>query len=71
MVTENVMKILQKIYKDIEEFIDLVGLEYTEDDEYVCNNTDQVDDEWCDREMLVSISTAYDDIDYFLPEKSK
>ena len=39
---------------------------YTDDDEYVCNNRDQVDEEWCDEEMLRSIEHAYQDIGFFL-----
>lgn len=70
MITEAVMEILKKIHKDIEEFIDLVGLEYIVDNgEYICHNRDQVDEEWCDEDMLDSISTAYNDIDYFIGGK--
>ena len=71
MVTEAVMEILKKIHDDIQQFMDLVGLEYTEDDEYVCNNRDQVDEDWCDRDMLDSIATAYNDIDYFIKGELK
>ena len=69
MITEEVMEILKQIHKDIDKFIELVDLEYTEDDEYVCHNRDQVDEEWCDRDMLDSIATAYNDIDYFIEGK--
>ena len=68
MITEEVMEILQKIKEDIEKFVNLVGLEYTDDNKYVCNNKNQVDEDWCDEEMLDSIATAYNDIDYFLSE---
>ena len=66
MITEEVMKALEKLYEDLSAFIDLVGLEYTDDDEYVCNNRDQVDEEWCDEEMLASIENSYQDIGFFL-----
>ena len=71
MVPEKTIKALQKIYEALGEFIELVGLEYTEDDEYVCHNRDQVDEEWCDDEMLESIDCAYSDIGYFLPKEYK
>lgn len=66
MVTEEVMEALRKIYSDLDAFIKLVGLEYAEDDEYICKNADQVNEDWCDRDMLDSISTAHGDIGYFL-----
>ena len=66
MVTKKVMELLKKIYKDLDEFIDLIGLEYTEDGEYVCHNRDQVDEEWCDDEMLESIDCLHSDLEYFL-----
>lgn len=67
MVTEEVMEILGKIYDDLEKFINLVGLEYDlDEDEYICHNEDQVDEEWCDRDMLSSIDCAYSDIGFFL-----
>lgn len=66
MVTEEVMEMLNKIYNDLENLINLIDLEYTDDDEYVCNNRDQVDEEWCDEEMLISIEHAYQDIGFFL-----
>lgn len=66
MITKKVIKRLEKIYDALEKFINLVELEYTDDDEYVCNNRDQVDEEWCDEEMLASIENAYQDIGYFL-----
>lgn len=70
MVTQEVIDTLEKIYTDIDKFIKLVGLNYNGDDEkYMCSNTDQVDKDWCDREMLDSISTAYDDIGFFLNKK--
>ena len=66
MVTKEVIKALEKIYEAIDEFIRLVDLEYTDEDEYVCHNRDQVDEEWCDYEMLESISCAHGDIGFFL-----
>ena len=69
MVTKEVWELLQRIHKDIDEFIQLVGLEYTDNDEYICHNREQVDEEWCDEEMLDSICTAYNDLDYFLRGK--
>ena len=69
MVTEEVMQTLKKIYEDLDIFINLVGLEYTDDDEYVCNNKDQVDEEWCDEEMLASIENSYQDIGFFLGKR--
>ena len=65
-VTTEVWNLLEKIYADLDQFVNLVGLEYTEDDEYVCHNTDQVDEEWCDEEMLASLDTAHADLGYFL-----
>lgn len=70
METQEVIDILEKIYADIDKFIKLVGLDYNGDDEeYICLNTDQVDKDWCDREMLESISTVYDDIGFFLNKR--
>lgn len=66
MVTEKVMELLKEIYKNLDELVNLIGLEYTEDEEYVCHNRDQVDEEWCDEEMLESISCAHSDIGYFV-----
>lgn len=66
MITQEVMDALKKIYESLEAFINLVGLEYTDEDEYVCHNTDQVDEEWCDEEMLISIEHAHADIGFFL-----
>lgn len=67
MVTKEVMEILEKIYEDIDTFIKLVGLEYDPDEEeYVCQNEDQVDEDWCDQYMLDSISTAFNDISFYL-----
>ena len=66
MVTEEVMEALEKLYEALDVFVKLVGLEYTDDDEYVCNNRDQVDEEWCDDEMLESIENAHADLGYFL-----
>ena len=69
MITEEVMEMLNKIYNDLEKLVNLIGLEYTDDDEYVCNNRDQVDEEWCDEEMLRSIEHAYQDIGFFLGKR--
>ena len=66
MVTQEVMDLLSKLYDVLDEFVNLVGLEYTDDDEYVCHNRDQVDERWCDDEMLASIENAHVDIAYFL-----
>lgn len=67
MVTEEVMKQLEDIWKKLGDFIDLVGLFYdSAEDEYVCYNRNQVDEDWCDREMLEDIENAREDIGYFL-----
>lgn len=65
-ITPEVWNQLQKLYKDLDSVVNLIGLEYTEDDEYVCNNTDQVDEGWCDYEMLESLSCLHSDLGYFL-----
>ena len=66
MVTEEVMQALDKLQTALGDFIFLVGLEYTDDDEYICNNRGQVDEDWCDEEMLASIDQAFVDISFFL-----
>ena len=67
MVTEEVMEMLEKLYGVLDEFMELVGLEYDyEEEEYICHNRDQVDEEWCDDEMLASIENAHADIAFFL-----
>lgn len=68
MVTQKVIDELNKVYKKLEDIKNLIGLEYI-DDEYVCKNKDQVDDEWCDEEMLHSIEYAYQDIGFFLGKR--
>ena len=65
-ITDKVRKKLESVYKELDELIDLIGLEYTDDDEYVCHNTDQ---EWCDYEMLESIENGWQDIGYFLGKR--
>ena len=66
MITDEVMELIKVLYGNLEELIELIGLEYTDNDEYVCHNTDQVDEKWCDEEMLADIENAYQDIGYFL-----
>lgn len=66
MVTKEVWKALEELHKMLGEFIDLVELEYTDDDEYVCHNEDQVDEEWCDVEVLEDIMNSFTDIGMFL-----
>ena len=68
-ITNEVWEKLESVYKELDELIGLIGLEYTDDDEYVCHNTDQVDEEWCDYEMLESINCAWQDIGYFLGKR--
>jgi len=66
-ITPKVYEQCKKVYKELDTLIKLIGLEYDFDsDEYICTNTDQVDEDWCDREMLSSIDTAYADLKYFL-----
>ena len=69
MITEQVMQSLEELYKALEKVINLVGLEYTDNDEYVCNNRDQVDEEWCDEDMLADIENSYQDIGFFLGKR--
>lgn len=67
MVTQEVMDMLKELYGVLDKFVNLVGLRYDHDeDEYVCDNRDQVDEEWCDDEMLASIENAHADIRFFL-----
>ena len=65
-VTPEVWNQLEKVYADVTKLVDLIGLEYTDDDEYVCNNTDQVDPEWCDEDLLSSLDTLRMDLGYYL-----
>lgn len=70
MVTNKVWILLDKVYENLKELSDLIGLVYDYDsEEYVCKNKDQVDDNWCDREMLASIDHAINDIEYFLGKR--
>ena len=66
MVTKEVWEALEEIYRALDKFVKLVDLEYTDDDEYVCHNREQVDEVWCDYDMLESINNAHGDIRYFL-----
>lgn len=67
MVTTEVMEILKKLYDVLNSFVNLVGLEYDFDnDEYICINKDQVDERWCDDDMLRSIENAHTDLGFFL-----
>ena len=68
-VTNEVWNQLQKVYAELDKFVNLVGLEYVVEDDfegYVCHNQDQVDEEWCDDEMLASLENAHADLKYFL-----
>lgn len=64
-VTQEVWDQLEKVYADLDTLVNMIGLDYDGDD-YVCTNTDQVDPEWCDEEMLDSIDAARADLKYFL-----
>ena len=67
MVTKEVMEMLKRLYETLDSFVNLVGLEYDyEEEEYFCHNRNQVDEHWCDKEMLASIENAYADIGFFL-----
>ena len=68
-ITDEAWNQLQKLYTELDKFVKLVGLEYTEDGEYVCTNSDQVDDDWCDYEMLASLENAHADLGYFLGKR--
>ena len=71
MVTEEVMDALEKLYKVLDDFVNLVGLKYDyEEDEYICTNRNQVDERWCDDEMLASIENAHVDIKFFLRKEN-
>lgn len=65
-ITNEAWNQLQTIYADLDKFVKLVGLEYTDDDEYVCTNSDQVDEDWCDEELLASLENAHTDLGFFL-----
>lgn len=70
MVTDKVWIKLNKLYEILSEVKELIGLDYDYDsDEYICKNKDQVDDDWCDREMLSSIDHALNDIGFFLGKR--
>ena len=64
-VTQEVWDQLERVYADLDKLVNMIGLDYDGED-YVCTNTDQVDPEWCDEEMLDSIDTARMDLKYFL-----
>ena len=71
MVTQEVMDMLEELYGVLDKFVKLVGLEYDFDEsEYICTNRDQVDEEWCDYEMLASIENAHADISFFLGKEN-
>lgn len=66
MITEKVWELLEKVYESLHEFVELVGLEYDYDDEeYVCKNLDEVDEEWCDDEMLEALENSHMNLRYF------
>ncbi len=67
MITSEVMEMLKKLYDVLDSFVSLVGLEYDfDEDEYICTNKDQVDERWCDDDMLRSIENAHADLGFFL-----
>ncbi len=65
-VTNEVWDQLNKVYAELDTLVNLIGLEYDVDDGYICRNTDQVDEVWCDEEMLESLENAHSDLGYFL-----
>lgn len=65
-VTNEVYNQCKKVYQELDKLVNLVGLEYDIDDGYICRNTDQVDEDWCDYEMLESLENAHADLKYFL-----
>ena len=65
-VTHQVWDQLNRVYDELDNLVALIGLEYDLDtDEYVCDPS-QVDEEWCDRELLDSIDALHGDLKYFL-----
>ena len=65
-VTPEVWDQLNRLYDELDDLIDLIGLEYdVETNGYVCD-PEQVDEEWCDEEMLDSIDALHQDLKYFL-----
>jgi hypothetical protein len=66
-VTQDVWNRLEKIYSEVAALNDMIGLEYDIDaDDYICTNQSQVDEEWCDRDLLVDLDTLQADLGYFL-----
>lgn len=64
-ITQEVWDKLEKIYSEVSALNNLIGLEYDGDD-YTCTNTEQVDPEWCDRELLEDLDCLQSDLGYFL-----
>ena len=65
-VTQEVWDALEKLYADLDKVINLIGLDYDDEGELICTNSDQVDPEWCDEDLLSSIDTLSADLGYFL-----
>lgn len=66
-VTQDVWNRLEKIYSEVAALNDMIGLEYDIDsDDYICTNQSQVDEEWCDRDLLADLDTLQADLGYFL-----
>jgi len=68
MVSEDVMKALEKINVALSEFMHLVDFEYTRDNKCICNNRNQVSEEcaeWFNEYLVAIIDELEDNIDYF------
>lgn len=64
-ITQEVWDRLEKIYSEVSALNNLIGLEYDGDD-YICTNTEQVDPDWCDDDLLSDLDCLQSDLGYFL-----
>lgn len=64
-ITQEVWDRLETIHSEVSALNKLIGLEYDGDD-YTCTNTEQVDPDWCDRELLEDLDCLQSDLGYFL-----
>lgn len=66
-VTPEVYLQCERVYAEVKKLYNLIGLDYDFDnDEFICNNLDNVDPDWCDRDLLASIDHLYSDMGFFL-----
>ena len=69
-VTPEVYSQCEKVYAEVEKLYNLIGLDYNfDEDEFTCTNTNNVDPEWCDDDLLRSIDHLYEDMGFFLGKR--